>query len=171
MTCMPTGRIAPEAAQDPVLYGECLGGALYTEDFRRIAAKAGFPDCRVVEGKTIEIGDEGALALVRNASFASITYRLFKIDGLEDACEDYGQAVRYKGGIPGFPFRFDLDNGHGFEKGRVFPVCANTFMMLEKTRFAKYFDFFGDMTERLGLFADCGNSSFDSTSLTDSSCC
>ncbi|WP_462137250.1 methyltransferase domain-containing protein [Candidatus Mycalebacterium sp.] len=165
-------RIDPEIARDPVLYGECLGGALYTGDFRRIAASAGFPDCRIAASNSIETTDEKVLSLVGDVNFTSVTHRLFKVDGLEDACEDYGQAVRYKGGIDGYPSHFDLDNGHRFEKGRVFPVCANTFLMLEQTRFRKYFDFFGDMSRHLGLFADCGNPAPDSTSQTGkSSCC
>jgi arsenite methyltransferase len=31
------------------------------------------------------------------AKFFSATYRLFKLAGLETACEDYGQAVTYEG--------------------------------------------------------------------------
>lgn len=150
-------RLPPEAAGNPVLYGECLGGALYTEDFRRLAALAGFADTRVARLSPIEIEDPEIAMLVGGAEFASITHRLFKLDGLEDRCEDYGQAVRYKGGMADSPLFFDLDSGHRFDKGRVVPVCANTFLMLEQTRFSKYFDFFGDMSTHLGLFADCGS--------------
>ena len=32
-------RISQELREDPTLWGECLSGALYTEDFRRIAQK------------------------------------------------------------------------------------------------------------------------------------
>ena len=37
-----SGRRVPEPlTTDPVLLGECLGGALYTEDFKRILRKVG----------------------------------------------------------------------------------------------------------------------------------
>jgi hypothetical protein len=32
-----------------VLWGECIAGALYLPDFRRMAAKAGFVDARVLQ--------------------------------------------------------------------------------------------------------------------------
>ena len=42
-------RRLPEAVRrDPVLYGECLGGALYWNDFLRIAKGAGFPTSLMV---------------------------------------------------------------------------------------------------------------------------
>ncbi len=165
-------RIPADIAEHPVLYGECLGGALYLEDFRRMAARAGFVDCRAVESNPIEIQSPETAPLVGNIRFYSVTYRLFKIAGLEDACEDYGQTACYKGGIDGFPLFFDLDAGHRFEKGRVLPVCANTFLMLEKTRFRPYFDLSGDMSTHLGLFSDCGNPAPDSgVKPADGSCC
>ena len=42
-------RIPAELRQDPVLLGECLGGALYWEDFRRILQDLGCPDVRIVK--------------------------------------------------------------------------------------------------------------------------
>ena len=42
-----SGRRVPKPlTTDPVLLGECLGGALYTEDFRRLLAKVGCFDYR-----------------------------------------------------------------------------------------------------------------------------
>ena len=67
--------------------------------------------------------------------FYSATYRLFKLDGLESACEDYGQAVIYRGTIPDHAHRFVLDRHHDIEAGRIFPVCGNTWRMLHDTRF------------------------------------
>jgi arsenite methyltransferase len=51
--------------------------------------------------------------------FFSATYRLFKISSLESDCEDYGQAVKYKGTITAAPFVFSLDAHHHIEKGKV----------------------------------------------------
>ena len=91
------------------------------------------------------------------ARFFSATYRLFKIDALEPACEDYGQAVIYRGGIPGCEQLFVLDGHHFIEKGRVFPVCGNTWHMLADSRFAPYFEFIGNFDVHYGIFPDCGD--------------
>jgi len=40
-------RVPAELAADPVLGGECLGGAMYLEDFRRTLAGVGCLDARV----------------------------------------------------------------------------------------------------------------------------
>ena len=75
------------------------------------------------------------------AKFFSATYRLFKLDGLETACEDYGQAVIYKGSVAEQPEAFALDGHHLIERGKVFPVCGNTWRMLADTRFQPHFEF------------------------------
>ena len=88
-------RLSDEVRADPVLYGECLGGALYWNDFLPIAKEAGFLDPRLVTSKPIGITNEAVKQKLGLAKFFSATYRLFKLDGLETACEDYGQAVVY----------------------------------------------------------------------------
>lgn len=149
-------RLAPELMKDPVLHGECLAGALYKADFIRLARKAGFADPRVVSARPLMVDNPEIQALLGPARFESITYRLFKIDGLEDACEDFGQAVRYRGTVPGLPDAFDLDDHHHFETGRAALVCGNSHLMLAATRFAEHFEFFGDMSTHHGAFVDCG---------------
>lgn len=149
-------RLDPDLRQDPVLYGECLAGALYWNDFLKLAGKAGFNDPRLVEDRPVNINNPEIAARLAPARFYSATYRLFKIEGLEAACEDYGQAVIYKGTIAGQPDVFVLDNHHYIERGRVFPVCGNTFRMLQESRFAGYFDFVGDFSTHYGIFPGCG---------------
>jgi hypothetical protein len=77
---------------------------------------------------------------------------------LETACEDYGQAVIYRGGVSEQPHAFELDGHHLIEKGKVFPVCGNTWRMLADTRFEPYFDFIGDFSTHYGIFPGCGTS-------------
>ncbi|MBE7217212.1 MAG: methyltransferase domain-containing protein [Caulobacteraceae bacterium] len=143
---------------DPVLRGECLAGALYWNDFHTLAKAAGFADPRLVSDRPLLISDpevEGRTAPVR---FFSATYRLWKLEGLEPLCEDYGQAVRYRGGLPGAEAVFTLDKHHTIEAGRAFPVCGNTWKMLAETRFARWFDFMGDFSRHYGVFEGCGTS-------------
>lgn len=149
-------RVPDVVRNDPVLYGECLGGALYWNDFLRIATRQGFSDPRLVTDKPLTITDAELALRVGNLRFFSATYRLFKIDDLETSCEDYGQAVVYRGSIPEQADRFVLDKHHDIETGRVFPVCGNTWRMLQDTRFASHFEFIGNFNRHYGLFEGCG---------------
>lgn len=171
-------RRVPEAVRnDEVLYGECLGGALYWNDFENLAKRHGFTDPRLVEDRPLEVTDPKLAAKVGPINFFSATYRLFKDEGLENDCEDYGQAVIYKGSIDNHPERFQLDKHHDIETGKVFPVCGNTWRMLKETRFANHFEFIGSFEKHYGLFEGCGKTlPFDSSigasdSESSGSCC
>uniref|UniRef100_UPI003F69B655 methyltransferase domain-containing protein n=1 Tax=Porticoccus sp. TaxID=2024853 RepID=UPI003F69B655 len=161
-------RRLPTALQnDPVLYGECLAGALYWNDFVTLAKTAGFADPRLVEDRPITI-DNGAIAnRVAPARFHAATYRLFKIAELEPACEDYGQAVVYKGTVPHHPNTLILDKHHVMQAGRVFPICGNSYRMLHDSRFASHFDFIGTFERHYGIFPGCGQSLPFDTSATE----
>ncbi|TFH75181.1 methyltransferase domain-containing protein [Gammaproteobacteria bacterium LSUCC0112] len=150
-------RRVPDAVKhDPELYGECLGGALYWNDFQHMARRAGFTDPRLVEDRPLTITDPAIAARLGPIRFYSATYRLFKLQDLEPDCEDYGQAVIYKGSLLHAPDRFVLDKHHDIETGRVFPVCGNTWRMLHDTRFAAHFEFIGDFSKHFGIFEGCG---------------
>lgn len=149
-------RLPQDLREHPVLYGECLGGALYWNDFLRIARGAGFIDPRLVSDRPLEVTASELASLTGETRFYSSTYRLFRLPALENACEDHGQAVIYNGTIPYHPHRFDLDSHHSIETGRIFPVCGNTFRMLYETRFVQHFTFIGDFTQHYGLFPNCG---------------
>lgn len=151
-------RVPAALLSDPVLHGECLSGALYWGDFQSIAKASGFGDPRLVADRPLAIGDPQIAAKLDGIRFFSATYRLFKLDGLEPQCEDYGQAVRYRGTIEGSERRFTLDGHHVLEAGRMFPVCGNSWRMLAETRFAPHFDLFGDFSRHFGAFPGCGTS-------------
>jgi arsenite methyltransferase len=165
-------RVPDDVRNDPVLYGECLGGALYWNDFLRLANKHGFDDPRLTEDRPLDITNPELAARAKGIGFHSATYRLFKVDGLESACEDYGQAVVYRGSIAGNANRFVLDKHHNIETGRVFPVCGNTFRMLHDSRFRAHFDFIGDFSRHYGLFPGCGGAlPFDKPDAAAVPCC
>lgn len=149
-------RVPPALRSDSVLYGECLAGALYWNDFLSLARRQGFADTRLLEDRPIAVTNPELAARVAGIGFHSATCRLFKLDGLEPDCEDYGQAVIYRGGIAGHEHRFILDKHHAIDAGRVFPVCGNTWRMLHESRFAPHFDFIGDFERHFGLFPGCG---------------
>ncbi len=151
-------RVPTAVRNDPVLYGECLGGALYWNDFIRLSHQHGFADPRLTTDRPLEITDPVLATRAGNLRFYSATYRMFKIAELETACEDYGQAVIYKGTIPEHPDKYALDKHHDMETGRVFPVCGNTWRMLQDTRFAPHFEFIGTFDRHYGIFTGCGTS-------------
>ena len=145
-------RIPESLRTDPVLLGECLAGALYTEDFRRLMAAAGCADVRAVNSSPVSLLDEAIIARIGMVNFRSITMRAFRL-ALEDRCEDFGQIATYLGSMPGLPHAFELDDHHRFETGRPLRVCGNTFDMLASSRFA-HFALAGDRARHFGLF-DC----------------
>jgi arsenite methyltransferase len=151
-------RVPAAVRNDPVLYGECLGGALYWNDFLRLSHQHGFADPRLTTDRSLEITDPVLATRAGNLRFYSATYRLFKIAELETSCEDYGQAVIYKGTIPEHPDKYALDKHHDMEARRVFPVCGNTWRMLQDTRFAPHFEFIGNFDRHYGIFTGCGTS-------------
>lgn len=151
-------RVPEDLVNDPVLYGECLSGALYWNDFINLAKTAGFNDPRLVEDSVITIDNESVEEKIGHINFFSATYRLFKLPELEPQCEDYGQAVIYKGTIPHHSEVFWLDKHHAIQKGKVFPVCGNTWKMLHDTRFKDHFEFIGNWDTHYGIFEGCGTS-------------
>ena len=168
-------RIPKALANDPVLRGECLGGALYTEDFRRIMAKCGWEDFRYTSVRILETDNEEIKNKLGFATFSSRTVRAFKLDDLEDICEDYGQVAYYDGSIPGYPHFFDLDESHRFVTGKPMLVCGNTASMVSNTRYKKAFKVIGNRDVHFGVFEDCGTSSggveVESDSCSTGSCC
>ncbi len=164
-------RLPDHLRKNPLLYGECLGGALYLKDFERITKKAGFIDPRVVSKRAVDISNEEIKGLVGNVTYYAITYRLWKIKKLEDTCEDYGHIAIYRGGIPESPFKFELDSTHIFEKDKPERVCGNTALMLSETRFSKYFEVIGDFKQHFGLFESCASTKSDGKSKDNQGSC
>jgi SAM-dependent methyltransferase len=166
-------RVPAEHREDPVLLGECLGGALYLEDFRRILREVGCLDYRVVSKRKLTLGSPEIERKVGNLDFYSTTIRAFKLD-LEDLCEDYGQVAYYDGTIPEHPHSFVLDDHHVFKTGQPMLVCGNTAQMVSETRYARHFRVIGDRRVHYGPF-DCAPSPGAAASSTPTSaggaCC
>jgi ubiquinone/menaquinone biosynthesis C-methylase UbiE len=143
-------RMPSSVRNDADLVAECLGGAAYAEDLRRVCAGAGFPylwevDRKPVPSETVEQG------LGEKIGFWSVVWRAVKltqtetIDGqewppLERTCEDYGQHATYLGTIGTAPAAFALDADHLFETDRPVAVCRNTANILRFGRLAEHFE-------------------------------
>lgn len=167
-------RVPQVLFEDQEVLGECLGGALYFEDFRRLMTEMGCPDVRTLDSSMIQISNPGIKSKTGEINFYSATVRAFKLSTLEDRCEDFGQVATYKGGVDECPQAFVLDDHHRFVKDKPMLVCGNTTAMLEETRFGKFFEITGDKKTHFGLF-DCGLSPLSGlkseSSSTPGACC
>ena len=162
-------RVPDHLKEDEQLWSECLSGAAYAEDLRRMMHSAGFRDVRTVESSPT--GD-----VIEGIKFRSVILRGFNLD-LEDRCEDYGQVAVYRGTVPGADEGFTFDDHHYFPAGEAVRVCRNTAVMLSESRLRDHFRV-SEPLEHLGLF-DCAPT-IDETATTDprsettaetSSCC
>ncbi len=144
-------RVPPELVEDPVLLGECLGGVLYLEDFRRLLGNLGCLEYRVVSKRVLELGNAEIERKVGMIDFYSVTVRAFKLP-LEDRSEDYGQVATYRGTLEESPHAFTLDDHHVFRAGLPTRVCGNTAAMLSETRFGPHFQVAGDRSRHFGPF-------------------
>ena len=151
-------RIPDHLMDDPVLHGECLAGAMYIEDFRRLLRNIGCSDYRVMSKRRISIDNPEIEEKIGMVDFYSMTVRAFKLNDLEDLCEDYGQSAVYLGTIPEAPHAFALDDHHLFLTGKPMLVCGNTASMLQNTRFSAHFRVIGDRAVHYGPF-DCAPAS------------
>lgn len=156
-------RVPQRLQSDELLWNECLTGAAYIEDLRRVVEKAGFADMRTVSSR-------GLSDVIEGIRFASRTMRGFKLP-LEDRSEDFGQVAVYKGTVAGAAKSFTLDDRHVFTAGAPVRVCKNTADMLAGSRLAAHFHV-SEPLAHFGLF-DCGPetsaAAFDAP--TSSSCC
>ena len=160
-------RIPKDLQSDPVLLGECLGGALYIEDFRRMLRNVGCFDYRVMASSPVPINDKEIEEKLGMIDFVSLTIRTFKSE-FEDICEDYGQIATYKGTIEHAAHSFILDDHHEFITGKPMLVCGNTAKMLGETRFKDHFRIEGNMSTHYGPF-DC--TPFNADTKTGGGCC
>ena len=167
-------RLPSNVRSHELLFGECIAGALYINDFKALCKTVGFADPRELKKSEIKIIDPALKDLLGNAKFYSITYRLFKLKDLEPQCEDYGQVAIYRGDMEGTQKHFyALDSGHVFERNKPALVCGNTASMLQAPSWlGQYFEIIGDRSVHYGAF-DCSLSTSNidvSSSATAASC-
>lgn len=133
-------RMPPELYHDPVLRGECLGGAIYLDDFRRMMARQGWASYLYTVVDDIHVSDLALETKLGFMSFTSRTVRAIKASGLEDQHENFGQTARYLGTIPEMPRYFDLTDEIRLIKGRDVAISGNMAEMLAQSRYGTHFD-------------------------------
>ncbi|DAZ92420.1 TPA: hypothetical protein N0F65_000204 [Lagenidium giganteum] len=138
---------APRAIDSDELHRQLLSSP-YVEDLRRMCLRAGFGDLRILSKKPVKLP---AAAVDVDAEFFFATVRCFRISGLEDRRENYGQRASYTSSELGPTYRLDLD----FLFVPAPEDCAvdsNTALILTRSWLRKYFIVQGSQSTHLGLF-------------------
>jgi ubiquinone/menaquinone biosynthesis C-methylase UbiE len=142
-------RIPEEMATDAKWLAARLGGALYIEDFRRLAQAAGFKDPRYLISFKTPLSDEEAQAF-GDVSFATITSRLINTELTEDICESFGEKITYLGTLVDYPDYFLFDKDIKFPAGQEFEVCGNVTGTIGTNRYRKVFEVTIDRSHHIG---------------------
>nr|XP_023402544.1 arsenite methyltransferase isoform X2 [Loxodonta africana] len=129
-------ELPEEIRKHKVLWGECLGGALYWKDLAILAQKIGFCFPRLVTANLIMIQNEELERVVGDCRFVSATFRLFKLPktGPAKRCQ-----VIYNGGITGYEKELVFDANFTFKEGDIVEVDEETAAILKNSRFAQDF--------------------------------
>uniref|UniRef100_A0A8C0U246 Arsenite methyltransferase n=1 Tax=Cyanistes caeruleus TaxID=156563 RepID=A0A8C0U246_CYACU len=129
-------RLSETIQQHRVLWGECLGGALYWRDLYSIAEEVGFSPPCLVTASPITIGDKELEDIIGDCRFVSATFRLFKVPAGSWARP---AQVIYNGGIVGHERELVFDANFTFKEGEVVDVDAEMAAILQSSRFAEKF--------------------------------
>ena len=165
-------RVSEDVRQDPMLYGECLGGALYWRDFLAIAREAGFAAPRLLSAAPIEASDPAVAAKLGETRFVSATYRLFALEGADAEPEDYGDAARYLGGIADAPDVFQLDAALTLKAGDTIAIDRGAALAFEQSRLAPFFEVTRGGSHRGPFMQDPAPSPFTiATGAASAGCC
>ncbi|KAI3352286.1 hypothetical protein L3Q82_005262 [Scortum barcoo] len=132
-----SARLTEEVKNHKVLWGECLGGALWWEDLLQLAEEMGFSPPRLVTASVVTVDNKELQDILGDFKFISVTYRLFKVSkGNTKPCQ-----VIYNGTITGAEKSFQFDCQHTFKAGEVVEVDGEVATILTQSRFREDFTF------------------------------
>lgn len=122
--------------QDPILWGEGMGGSLYWQDFISLAVSVGFSTPHLVSSSRIVVHNEELKVKAGDMEYASVTYRLFKLPN-KPVCAE--AEVTYKGTIQSFEEQLNFDSSHHFKKDVPTKVNGELALILQSSRFSTDF--------------------------------
>ncbi|XP_041123329.1 arsenite methyltransferase isoform X2 [Polyodon spathula] len=128
--------LTKEIREHRVLWGECLGGALWWEDLVRLAQEVGFSPPRLVTASHVAIGNKELESIVGDYKFVSATYRLFKVP---KSCPKERSQVIYNGSITNWEQFLEFDANYTFKEGEAMVVDGDAAAILRSSRFADDF--------------------------------
>ncbi|KAL2096451.1 hypothetical protein ACEWY4_008599 [Coilia grayii] len=123
--------------EDPVLWGEGMGGSLYWQDFISLAKEIGFSTPYLVAASQIVVHNCELLKKAGRVKYASGTYRLFK---LPQTILDKKALVTYKGTVSDCPEELCFDAAHTFKANVAVEVDGEMATVLHSTRFSTDFN-------------------------------
>uniref|UniRef100_A0A2K6CRT3 Arsenite methyltransferase n=1 Tax=Macaca nemestrina TaxID=9545 RepID=A0A2K6CRT3_MACNE len=120
-------ELPEEIRTHKVLWGECLGGALYWKELAILAQKIGFCPPRLVTANLITIQNKELERVIGDCRFVSATFRLFKCSktGPTKRCQ-----VIYNGGITGHEKELMFDANFTFKVNKTTSMTAGLFLLL-----------------------------------------
>lgn len=130
-------RLTEKIKNHKVLWGECIGGALWWEDLLQLAEEVGFSPPRLVTASEITVDNKDLQDILGDFKFVSATYRLFKVpkNGAK-ACQ-----VVYDGNITGEEDVLEFDCQYTFKVNEIVEVDEAMATILTHSRFAEEFTF------------------------------
>nr|XP_046261235.1 arsenite methyltransferase [Scatophagus argus] len=132
-----SARLTEEIKNHKVLWGECLGGALWWKDLVHLAEEVGFTTPRLVTATIITVDNKELQDVLGDFKFVSATYRLFKVPkGNTKPCR-----VMYNGGITGVEDSFQFDCHYTFKANEAMEVDGEVAAILTHSRFSEDFTF------------------------------
>ncbi|XP_051940357.1 arsenite methyltransferase-like [Hippocampus zosterae] len=130
-------RLPEEIKKHKILWGECIGGALWYKDLLQLAEEVGFSPPRLVTASIVTVDNKELQAILGDFKFVSATYRLFKIPkGSPKPCN-----VIYNGNITGAEDSLRFDCQYTFKVDQVVEVDGELAAILTHSRFAQDFTF------------------------------
>ncbi|XP_026049418.1 arsenite methyltransferase [Astatotilapia calliptera] len=134
---MFASKIIPDhMKQDAVLWGEGMGGSLFWPDLISLARSMGFSSPHLISASHIVVYNSELKAKAGDISYASGTYRLFK---LPRSPAMSNATVTYKGTLAEFPDQLDFDSSHCFKKDVAVQVNGEMAAVLQSSRFSSDF--------------------------------
>uniref|UniRef100_A0A8C8BVG4 Arsenite methyltransferase n=1 Tax=Oncorhynchus tshawytscha TaxID=74940 RepID=A0A8C8BVG4_ONCTS len=108
-------KLSDEIKNHKVLWGECLGGALWWGDQVQLAQEVGFSPPRLVTANVITVDNMELEAILGDYQFVSATYRLFKVPKISNKAS----LVIYNGNMAGFGESLEFDAQYTFKVDEV----------------------------------------------------
>lgn len=133
-----SGRLPEEIKNHKVLWGECIGGALWWEDLLQLAEEVGFSPPRLVTANVITVDNKELEAILGDYKFVSATYRLFKVPRGD---RNMTSQVIYNGNITGSEGKLQFDCQYTFKPDEVVEVDGEMASLLTHSRFSEEFTF------------------------------
>jgi len=134
-------RLGRAARSDPVAVGECLGGALFTDDFLSLCRDAGFARPRVAAAREFAVHDAELRAVLgAGARFFSVTFRVFKL-----SAEPAAWAAARRGGA-------GAEAGEGDDTAAVPDAAARGFAVGGCQDFGQTATYLGTVDDHPGRF-------------------